>query len=284
VANAIGLAIIVLLLQTSATSQQADNSAEPANELARRILLNEAKAEEQDHSHWMYRLEKKTPHGKEVDEVVETKYGDLKRRLVSNGRPLAAAQEREENERIEKLASHPQALRKSMNNENRDANRSQKMLKMLPDALTFSYGERRGDTVELHFKPNPSFRPPSNEARVFQALEGDLWVNSKQARLVELTGHIIREVKFLGGALGHLNQDGNFQVEQSEVAPGYWELTLLNVSMTGKVLFLKTINVQQQMSRSDFRRISDDVTLSQAAEMLQKEAVPAQSAEANAGR
>ncbi len=236
--------------------------------------------EEQDHSHWMYRVENESPHGREVDEVIGTKHGDLKRRVVINGRPLNAAQEREENERIKKLASHPQALRKSMNNEDQDSNRSQKMLKMLPDALTFSYGETHGDTVELHFKPNPSFRPPSYEARVFQSLEGNLWVNSKQERLVELTGRVIHEVRFLDGLLGHLNQGGNFQVEQTEVAPGYWELTLLNVNMTGKVLFFKTINVRQHMSRSNFRRISDDVTLSQAAEILQKQAVAAQRADA----
>ena len=37
--------------------------------------------------------------------------------------------------------------------------------------------------------------------------------------------------------------------------------------MKGKALFLKTIAVQQKMLRSGFRRMSDDLTLAQAADI-----------------
>ena len=280
VVNAIGLATLLLfLIRASAELQETENSAESANEFARKVLVNEARAETQDQSHWMLRLETDKPQGKEVEQVVQTKYGELKRHVLLNGRALSTRQQHEEDERIQKLVHNPDALRKSMRDENEDSNRSQKMLKMLPDALIFSYGEHRGDTVELHFKSNPNFRPPSHEAQVFQALEGDIWVSSKQARLVELTGHLSREVKFGGGWLGHLNQGGQFEVKQTEVEPGYWELTLLNVNMKGKALFFKTVNVQQKMQRSQFRRVSDDLTLSQAAEILRKQAAVAQSAD-----
>ena len=35
-----------------------DNDVPSANELVRTVLKNEMKAEDEDHSHWMYRLEK----------------------------------------------------------------------------------------------------------------------------------------------------------------------------------------------------------------------------------
>jgi hypothetical protein len=130
--------------------------------------------------------------------------------------------------------------------------------------------------VELHFTSNPDFHPPSHEAQVFQALEGNMWVDSKQLRLIELTGHLNRDVKFGDGLLGHLDKGGEFHVKQAEVARGYWELTLLNVNMRGKALFFKTINVQQHMRRSGFRKIGDDLTLPQAADLLQKGSVVAQ--------
>lgn len=60
----------------------------------------------------------------------------------------------------------------------------------------------------------------------------------------------------------------NLEVKQAEVAPGYWELTLLNVQMKGKALFFKTISVQQKYSRSSFKRVPDDLTIAQAAEIL----------------
>jgi hypothetical protein len=68
-----------------------------------------------------------------------------------------------------------------------DQARSQRLLKMLPDALVFEYGEQRGDLVELEFKPNSHFRPPSHEAALVHAMEGVLWVNGRQKRLVEIS-------------------------------------------------------------------------------------------------
>lgn len=112
-------------------------------------------------------------------------------------------------------------------------------------------------------------------------MEGDIWVNRKQARLMEITGHLTHEVKFAGGLLGHLNPGGQFEVQQTEVAPGYWELTLLNVNMKGKALFFKTISVQQKLHRTDFREIPDNLTLVQAADLLRKQPVVARSAGPN---
>jgi hypothetical protein len=83
-----------------------------------------------------------------------------------------------------------------------------------------------------------------------------------------MTGRLTQEVKFGGGLLCHLAQGGEFHVEQAEVAPGYWELTLLHVDMCGKALFFKSISVQQDEIRSDYRRISDNLTLAQASTSL----------------
>jgi hypothetical protein len=132
---------------------------------------------------------------------------------------------------------------------------------MLPDAFLFNYGKRGGDLIQLNFTPSRSFHPPTREAEVFHAMEGSVWVNGKQARVEEITGQLIHEVKFAGGLLGHLNKGGTFLVKQAEVAPGYWELTLLKVQMKGKALFFKTIGVHHDYSRSDFRQIPDNLTL-----------------------
>jgi hypothetical protein len=60
--------------------------------------------------------------------------------------------------------------------------------------------------------------------------------------------------------------------------PGFWELTLLDVDMKGKVLFFKTISVQQKARRSDFHQISDDLTVGEAANLLRKQRVVRESA------
>ncbi len=253
--------------------QQSEHSDKNANEFARAILQNELNAEANDHSHWMLMLEAEKSGEKEVDQVIETKDGELKRPLLINGRPLTAKQEQEVDEQIRRMIGDAKALHKSLKQQNEDADRSQRLLKMLPDALIFSFGERRGDAVRLHFTPNYNFRPANREARVFQAMEGDLWVDSKQGRLMEISGHLTREVKFGGGLLGYLNAGGTFEVKQAEVARGFWELTVLNVNMKGKALFFRTIGVQQRVQRSDFHRIQDNLTLAEAADLLRKQII-----------
>jgi hypothetical protein len=124
--------------------------------------------------------------------------------------------------------------------------------------------------VQLTFKPNPKFHPATHEEQVFHAMEGSLWVDEKQNRLAEISGRLIEKVKFGGGLLGHLDEGGTFDVRQQEVGPGYWELTQLNVQMRGKALFFKTIAVHQMQSRSEFKRVPDNLTIAQAAEMLKK--------------
>jgi hypothetical protein len=138
--------------------------------------------------------------------VVETKNGGLKRPLLINGRELTAEQQQKTDRQIDQLVRNPDALRKSLNEKAQDAMRSQRLLKMLPDAFHFNYGERRGDLIQLNFAPSPSFHPPTREAEVFHAMEGNVWVNSKEARVEEISGHLLHQVKFGGGLLGHLNK------------------------------------------------------------------------------
>ncbi len=265
--------LIASVFPVTAIPQKSENADGSANELARKVLMNELKAEAEDRSHWMLRLETESTSGTQVDEVVETRQGDLKRRLTVNGRPLTAKQEHDEEKRIKKLTQSSAALRASQRAESEDTARSQRMLRMLPDALIFSFGEHRGDTVELHFTPSLHFQPHSREAQVFKAMQGNMRVNNKEMRLVEITGRLSHEVKFGGGLLGHLDSGGQFEVKQEQVAPGYWELTLLNVNMKGKALFFKTIGVQQKLRRTDFHQVADDLTLAQAADLLHQAVV-----------
>jgi hypothetical protein len=236
----------------------------PANELVRRVLANELKAENEDHRHWMFRLQSESPDGTtQVEEVIQTKNGELKRPIMINGGELTAGEQRQADQRIQQLIHNPGALRKSAKEKNEDAARGQRRLKMLPDAFLFNYGERRGDIVQLNFEPDPHFKPHTRESQVFHAMEGTIWLDTKQNGLAHISGHLSRELKFGGGLFGHLDKAGVFDVKQAEVAPGYWELTFLNVQMKGKALFFKTIGAQQKFSKSDFKLMPDDLTIAQ---------------------
>lgn len=248
----------------------------PANQLLRAVLDHELKAQAEDHTYWTYRLSTSSAGHPRTYKVVESVDGDIRGLVAIDGHPLTPAEQRKEEQRIAKLVSHPEQQRKLKRDQDQDARRAEHMLKVLPDAVKASYrrtsyGQTSGDLTELEFKPNPAFHPSSHEDQVFHAMEGKIWLNTKENRLAQIDGHLLHTVKFAGGLLGHLDQGGNFQVKQSEVGPGHWEVTAMHIDMRGKALFFKTIAVRQDESREKFSRLSNEPTLSQAGAELRRQ-------------
>jgi hypothetical protein len=151
---------------------------------------------------------------------------------------------------------------------------------MIPQTFIFEYaGEHagpKGELVKLTFKPNPNFQPPTREGKVMHELAGTLWVDIKQQRLAAIDGQLLNEVKFAGGLLGHLEKGGRFNVKRTEIAPGQWEMTDMEVNMRGKALLFKTISVRQKERHHDFERIPDDMTMADAAAMLMNKSLLAE--------
>lgn len=176
---------------------------------------------------------------------------------------------------MQRLVGHPDEQRKLQQASNKKAEQGARLFNILPDVFSFSYAGRQGDLVMLTFKPNPSFQPPSLEARVFHGMEGEMTVDVKQERLATLSGHLMEDVKFGGGLLGHLDKGGKFEVTQGQVAPGEWEMTVLHIDLKGKALLFKTISVQQTENHIDFHRVPDELTLAEAAGMLNRQIVVA---------
>jgi hypothetical protein len=108
------LCLLAFLLCPLSGAQPAEKSAEEsAEELVRRVVANELKAQEEDHSHWMFRLQSEGPDGAtQVEEVVQTKTGELKRPIMINGRELTAQEQEQADQRIEQLIRNSAPLRK----------------------------------------------------------------------------------------------------------------------------------------------------------------------------
>jgi hypothetical protein len=265
---AIVIVTIVLLASNALPQSESERFGMSANELARKVVTNELKVQHEDHGRWMYRLEKEESGRRQVQEILETNNGSLSRLLSIDDRPVNAKLQQKENQRIQRLVSHPDEQRKLQEASNKKAEQGARLFRILPDVFVFAYAGRRGDLVTLTFRPNPNFKPSSLEARVFHSMQGEMTVDTKQARLAALNGHLMEDVTFGGGLLGHLEKGGKFEVRQAEVAPGQWEMTVLGVDMKGKALLFKAIGVQETENHSDFHREPDDLTLVQAAGIL----------------
>jgi hypothetical protein len=266
---------VILLGATAIPQSDSGNPEASAHELARRVVTNELKFQREDHGHWMYRLEKEESGRKQVQEILETSNGSLSRLLSISGRPLDSKQQQKENQRMQRLVSHPDEQRKLQQASNKKAEQGARLFNILPDVFVFEYAGRQKDLVTLTFRPNPNFQPPSIEARVLHGMQGEMTVDIKQDRLAALNGHLMEDVKFGGGLLGHLDKGGKFEFRQEEVAPGYWEMTVVGVDMKGKALLFKTIGVLETENHSEFHRVPDDLTLAEAAGILNGQIVEA---------
>src|ERR1700730_5132407 len=123
---------------------------------------------------------KRESYKKQVQEIVQTKYGSLSRLLSINGRLLDSKQRQKETRRIQTLVSHPDEQQKLQLESNKKAEPGTRLFKILPDAFVFSYAGREGELTKLTFKPNPNFQPPSLEARVLHYMEGEMRIDVKQ--------------------------------------------------------------------------------------------------------
>ena len=273
VCNAVTVLVIIILLGPP-TLSQAGIPGVSANDLARRVITNELKFQD-DHTNWMYRLEKEQYGKKQVEEIIETREGSLSRLLSINGQPLTAKQQVEEDQRVQELMTSRSAKRKLQRSLDAETLQGRRLFKMLPEAFVFNYAGGDGNLVKLSFRPNPNFHPPSLEARVFHDMEGEMWVDCKQERLAAFNGRLTQEVKFGLGLLGHLDKGGHFEVRQAEVVPGHWDMTSMSLAMTGKALLFKSIGVQKTENRRDFQQVSVDLTLTQAADILNAHVVVA---------
>lgn len=273
----IATVIVTVILLGSNTFPQSDSGrlGMSPNELAQRVIANELRFQADDHGHWMYRLKKEESGRNQVQEILETKDGSLSGLLSIDGRPLNAKQQQKENQRLQRLVSHPDEQRKLQQASNKKAEQGARLFKILPDVFVFAYAGRQGNFVTLTFRPNPNFQPPSIEARVLHSMQGEMTVETIHERLTAISGHLMEDVKFGGGLLGHLDKGGNFEVRQTEVAPGDWEMTVLSVDMKGKALLFKAIGAHEIESHSDFHRISDDITLAEAQDILSRQIVVA---------
>jgi hypothetical protein len=83
---------------------------------------------------------------------------------------------------------------------------------------------------------------------------------------VRVRGQLIADVKFAGRFARDLEKGGHFTVARCELSPGEWEIT--SMDRKGKVLFFKTIAVEQKECRSGCRAVPENLTLAEAANTL----------------
>jgi len=262
---------------SSSGQQPASNS---LRELVRQTTENEIRGSNGGMK-LMFKDHKETARGSQVNLMVETSEGTAGLLIESDGKPLTAQQREAEEARLRALANNPAELKRTQKAEREDTDRTIRIMRALPDAFLYQADGREigsqgvgvpGDElVRLSFRSNPNYNPPSRTEQVLTGMRGYVLIDQRQKRIAKIDGTLFKDVTFGWGIFGRLDKGGRFVVQQGVVADQAWEITLMDVSFTGKELLLKKLAIKSKEFFSDFRPAPPNLSFAQGVELLKKQ-------------
>jgi hypothetical protein len=266
--------LLLALLTLTPAFPQSNQTQDPAA-LVRRAIQNREDAAN-THRPLRYLLRKTDDHRDTTKDIIETDQGDVARLIAVDNQPLLAEANQAELERLNTLANHPEIQEHRHQREQKDADRVNRLMRLLPDA--FLYRDQgtppcptgKGICHHLSFSPNPGFEPPDVEANIFRGLAGEVWIDQVQERLTRLDAHVIANVDFGWGILGKLDKGGTIQLEQSDIGDHDWQLTRMKLNLKGKALMLKSLNIQLTEQATHFSQVPPGVDYRKAIVLLEK--------------
>jgi hypothetical protein len=236
-------------------------AAQDPKQLVSQAVQIELIADQNDHSRWIYYDIDRKPTGATQQWVAETGSGDVHRVLAEKNQPLSFTAQRNI---MEQFIHDPSAQSRQRKSGEQDDRQSADMLRLLPEAFLWTIAGTQGNTILLHFLPNPQFKPPTWESRVFAAMEGSMRLEKTQHRIVSLQGRLVRPVRFCGGLCGSLSAGGTFDVERREIGPSIWQIVETHVHIHGTALFFKNISQEEDEQKTHFQPLPGDISLQQA--------------------
>jgi hypothetical protein len=294
---------LLLLFAVSVPAARISAQSEPspttdAAALIRRAVANHLAAETAHHPQ-RFVLHKKDDRRDYFQNIVETRQGDVALAVAASGTPLSPGMRQAQIDRLNNLDAHPDLQEHRRKREEEDNARVDKLMRMLPDAFLFQYdatvpcsvstppavavpgeptppppsapGPPTSECYHLTFRPNPAWDPPDTEAKILRGMAGDVLIQKSQERLTRLNAHLITDVDFGWGIIGHLDKGGTIFLEQTEMSPHDWELTCMKLNLTGRALMVKQLSyhITEEMAR--YQPVPSDLDYHQAIRMLESE-------------
>jgi hypothetical protein len=211
------------------------------------------------------------PWGSEVRDVIVTKEGRVDRLIAVGDRPLNAAQQKKEVDRLKTLLqrSASQSIAPAQDGETQ---RRLKLVAVIPTAFSYQVsGTQESGVLQFKFIPAEHFNPDNRETRVYKGMRGVMQVDPHQDQLLRVDGEIFRSVSFGWGILGRLHQGGRFLIEQREVLPNVWKIAEMDFDFTYTVFLFSERHYIRKTSNRSYAQIDPDTSWAEAIRMLLSE-------------
>lgn len=221
--------------------------------------------------------------GDRTREIIESVQGNVSRLIQRDGKPLTAAEDAAERERLNEILTSPSDFLKHQEREGAGRNYAIQLIKLLPEAGLYSYtpGQPQppGATspqIVMDFRPNPAFHPPTMIAELLTGLKGRVWIDSRTATMTRIEGDVLRPVNFGWGLVARVYPGGHLEFEQTLVERKRWAYSHLDVNVTVREVMLHTVNDKTKMSTWNFQLLPSPLSYQEAVHALLARQVPLQ--------
>ncbi|MCX6597046.1 MAG: hypothetical protein NTV70_11840 [Acidobacteria bacterium] len=185
-------------------------------------------------------------------------------RLVErDGQPLSPAEKAKADANIRRARAEYAAL-STGDKAKRDAeaarpSREIEFLREMPEALDYEYIDSQWDGPReiLHFKmsPRPGYRPKNLQAKVFEKVRGEIWIDKSQNEMQKLDAEVFDTVS-VGGILAKIEKGTHFLIERMPVQEGLWLPKLIRIKFGTKIMMVKSIRQESETTYSAYRPIN----------------------------
>ncbi|MGP8261060.1 MAG: hypothetical protein ACLQM6_14030 [Acidobacteriaceae bacterium] len=248
--------------------QSADASlpASPARSWAVDCANNEALVIQHPGSTLRYRLHEVDERGDQLRDQIETPEGSVARLIQRDGRPLTPAEDAAERQRLNDLLASPASFARHIHREQENKQTGVRLLKLMPDAMLWSYApgqpqlpnQPSGDPslVVLDFKADPAWSPPTMESEPLTGLQGRVWIDPRNRRMVRLEANLFRAVNLGWGIVAHLYPGGSVTLQQANLGDQRWIVEHIDEQLNLRALMVKTVHQRLVYDTAGYQPVS----------------------------
>jgi hypothetical protein len=237
-------------------------------ELMLAVVRNENRASDQ-HELWAYLSnERSSRTGGHLwtERVVETRPGRMRLLIAEDGKPLSPQRQQAERERLQRIEAHPEEFIKKEQGTRAEEKRARDLLEVLPKDFLFENVRLEDGVWRMNFRPNPDYSPSGVEEKVLHAMAGTLVIDERDERPLHMDFHVTHDV-ILGFGLADVRMGTSFESDRG-ITDGHWHTTHVSTQVRAKAVFFKTVDLNLELTRSEFQPLDHDVGVAEAARML----------------
>lgn len=213
-----------------------------------------------------------SPNGVFVKDVIQTSGGEVSRLISINGKPLSAARNAEEQQRLTALLSQPEDQARHRSHQLRDQRRVNRLIQQFPDALLFTPAGTEpgpyGPMLRFTFAPNPHYSPPDIETSILTAIKGTVWIDQATLHFIKFRAHLVHSVRVGWGFVANFQKGGSVTLMNQKVENDYWPITHMKLDVDGSALIIKPIHIHIAQDMTNYHFLPPGTTWQQAVDML----------------